>query len=767
MTLSLNKVKRHLQGRKWTETVVFVPVYISCTEGGKKLLHYPQGWSTLPRAEAEALFDSGEYNGAALVTGARSGVTVVDIDSEEALDSFAQKAGVNLFEKASVVVKTKKGWHFYFQYEPTVRTTARFLGVQGVDIRNDGGNVVVYADESLSCASYSLLKNSDELSPFPAEILLNIEGGPPIDSIVQAEEEVARKSGVPLAVLLESLLESTVEHNRIVPAKGKAEQAKAALRRLTPSIFRTGEMGENYRELFESKGYLEPSDIQMGDGHEYLVRIRGILARDESVGTSLFQQTLKFLNNVWEKPIPSDELERTLLHPNFFQGGKSIWAYNPEWKEAYEEKSLIAQLEVENIHAFFSSDNSQGDYLVYDLKTGEVSRLAKSGFVQFVKSKLRTKQNFREWEQLPLCKESFYPFKPPLYLDEEQGIYIINKWRPTPFIEMFRRKEAPKKETPVIDTILENLFPEDKVLDRFLNWLSCWFATLHKSKVAWVITSEEGAGKGLLTDHIIRPIVGPRFCFTAGQSQLQEDFNGWYEDKLFINFNEVSTSYRDRERIQNKIKAFVTDDVVSIRRMRRDAYEVRNWANMIFTSNHLTPIDIGVSDRRFVVSRAKCSLKEIPEMEKLIADGVIVDKITEELPDFVRKLSQRKRDFDAYNKVFNTRAKEAIITDSTSPTDAFLYAIAKEDDPNFDYIEEELDEHSVSLLNEIRIAFESKRAIRVDKLYELYKAFMGFRHGRVSKILLSKKLVMLNPNLKKKKARFGSEVKVSFVWPEE
>jgi hypothetical protein len=70
-----------------------------------------------------------------IVTGKISNLTVIDCDSQEAIESFY--AG---YQGKTPNVKTPHGMHFYFQYQEGVRNTARLT--DHIDVRSEGGYVV-------------------------------------------------------------------------------------------------------------------------------------------------------------------------------------------------------------------------------------------------------------------------------------------------------------------------------------------------------------------------------------------------------------------------------------------------------------------------------------------------------------------------------------------------------------------------------------------------------------------------------------------------
>ncbi|MBI4589993.1 MAG: bifunctional DNA primase/polymerase, partial [Candidatus Rokubacteria bacterium] len=75
-----------------------------------------------------------------IVTGAVSGLVVLDIDSVEGLRAVAERCGGTL--PVTPIVRTPRGWHVYLQHSGE-RTIPNKIGLlPGVDLRGDGGYVV-------------------------------------------------------------------------------------------------------------------------------------------------------------------------------------------------------------------------------------------------------------------------------------------------------------------------------------------------------------------------------------------------------------------------------------------------------------------------------------------------------------------------------------------------------------------------------------------------------------------------------------------------
>ncbi len=71
-----------------------------------------------------------------LRTGEASGVLVLDVDSEDALQNLPYPL------PKTVTVKTPNGWHFYFRHVPGMRNSVGKIA-KGIDVRGDGGQVVL------------------------------------------------------------------------------------------------------------------------------------------------------------------------------------------------------------------------------------------------------------------------------------------------------------------------------------------------------------------------------------------------------------------------------------------------------------------------------------------------------------------------------------------------------------------------------------------------------------------------------------------------
>ena len=136
----------------------------------KKHFAFPRGWQNKDSA------DIGSYDkrvsGFALVTGAKSGVTAIDIDDPETAQN---KRLMELMRDCTLVARTKKGYHYIYKYDARILQTAG----DKLDTRNDGGCIfvapsVAYDDERRPVAEYRWVRvprDDESLVPVPESVI--------------------------------------------------------------------------------------------------------------------------------------------------------------------------------------------------------------------------------------------------------------------------------------------------------------------------------------------------------------------------------------------------------------------------------------------------------------------------------------------------------------------------------------------------------------------------------------------------------------------
>jgi len=114
--------------------------------------------------ELDSWFTSDKIN-IGIVTGELSGITVVDIDAVSGGLETLKDLGLPI----TWTVKTGGGgWHYYYKYDKRAGQTQGFY--QGIDIRNDGGQVVAPPSLHKTGNRYEWTYKEDELVDFPIHL---------------------------------------------------------------------------------------------------------------------------------------------------------------------------------------------------------------------------------------------------------------------------------------------------------------------------------------------------------------------------------------------------------------------------------------------------------------------------------------------------------------------------------------------------------------------------------------------------------------------
>ena len=116
----------------------------------------------VPRQQVEEWFGQGEHN-LAIITGAISGIVVVDGDSPQACQYIEETCGFT-----PMVVLTSKGAHYYFRHPGPghkIPNACRVLDLPPVDLRGDGGLVIGPGSLHPSGVFYRLKPGSDLTTP--------------------------------------------------------------------------------------------------------------------------------------------------------------------------------------------------------------------------------------------------------------------------------------------------------------------------------------------------------------------------------------------------------------------------------------------------------------------------------------------------------------------------------------------------------------------------------------------------------------------------
>lgn len=119
-----------------------------------------------------------------------------------------------------------------------------------------------------------------------------------------------------------------------------------------------------------------------------------------------------------------------------------------------------------------------------------------------------------------------------------------------------------------------------------------------KMRSAMVFHGPQGAGKNLLFE-IVAAIYG-KYSLVVGQEQLEDKFNDWASQKLFLIGDEV-VARAELYHQKNKLKSFITGETIQINTKMMPLRTESNHVNVVFLSNEQQPLALEPGDRRYFV----------------------------------------------------------------------------------------------------------------------------------------------------------------------
>lgn len=139
----------------------------------------------------------------------------------------------------------------------------------------------------------------------------------------------------------------------------------------------------------------------------------------------------------------------------------------------------------------------------------------------------------------------------------------------------------------------------EDVIDWTLKWLALPLQRPGtKMRSALVFHGPQGMGKNLFFEIFTR-IYG-HYALVVGQEQLEDKFNDWASQKLFLIGDEV-VARQELFHQKNKLKAFITGETIQINTKMMPLRKEMNHVNVVFLSNEHQPLALEDGDRRYFV----------------------------------------------------------------------------------------------------------------------------------------------------------------------
>lgn len=277
-----------------------------------------------------------------------------------------------------------------------------------------------------------------------------------------------------------------------------------------------------------------------------------------------------------------------------------------------------------------------------------------------------------------------YIFDPTSTTRVDVANKIVNMFQPSQPMLTWMRYKSPKvvsKCPPVTLRVINHVLGHDPAaVEHFINWIAYILQTRSRARTAWVFQGTTGTGKGVLMNKVLRPLFGEAHTTMRRMEELNEQYNHFMQSTFLVFVDEVQTStLRNEKGVMAKLKNFITEPLVAIRRMYANAVEVPNHTNWIFASNQPDPVSIDKEDRRINVGRYQPNSITLSDKD--------IDTLSTEIQAFHDFLMCYPIDERAAATPLNTADRQQLMAVSENSADTVSSALR---DGNFVFFMEQL-----------------------------------------------------------------------------
>jgi hypothetical protein len=163
-------------------------------------------------------------------------------------------------------------------------------------------------------------------------------------------------------------------------------------------------------------------------------------------------------------------------------------------------------------------------------------------------------------------------------------------------------RRTPGDASMLID-YFSHLMPAEADRHHVMRWVATYIARpgTRMSYGLLLASKAQGVGKTWLAERILGPISGARNVSFPSEQDIKDKYTAWIGEKRLIAVEEIYSG--DKHEIYNKLKPYITQNTIPVRRLYTGAYDAPNFAHFILTSNASVPMPLAPHDRRWLVPR--------------------------------------------------------------------------------------------------------------------------------------------------------------------
>ncbi|MCG5531288.1 hypothetical protein LRD18_10515 [Halorhodospira halochloris] len=248
----------------------------------------------------------------------------------------------------------------------------------------------------------------------------------------------------------------------------------------------------------------------------------------------------------------------------------------------------------------------------------------------------------------------------------------LNTFQSTPLLRNALRAEPQSEIPPLTQRLLTSLTRDDEqVQEHLLDWLAALIQRRTRIGTAWLLHGLPGTGKRLLTDYMLRPLLGTQHVVRCTVSDLAAANPpvAEFEHALLVVVDPFEPHKTTRaDRLMQHMHALIDDPVLTrCGSTPSVGNEQVNHANVILCGDYPEPLSLKPDDRRFHIAPASDIIMQLTEEEL----EFLIDPVVGELPVFAAHLAHRRYDPQRVARVIKNKSRQQAINLSSEPDACF------------------------------------------------------------------------------------------------
>ena len=538
----------------------------------KKICKFPKDWQNLDTSILNK-----KYNAVAILTGKKSGITVIDYDSKD----LFERDKILYPEIINYYIKNNKGYHCYFKYNEKIPSTG-VKGIDddgGIDFQNDGKCVFAppstYQDENKKTYKYEIMQNNQildmsiEYYNYLINTYLSIDKKEMTKKVTKdvPEEKKEYQNNIPKISLEEVDILTKIKKMCL---KMKCFDSYSDWMQLCFIIYNETNGSPEGKNVFLDICKEVCKDFNEEECNKKWYSVKTTKEKKLTIAT-LCQKYIKMF--------PEEKnLEKKLDCIN----------ENPEYiieKEKFE--SRIFKLDSPFFYVKTNEDNS-----LEFLDETKLKQWAKGNFKKMLDIKQEKEINFTDLWIDDMSKRQYnrIVFDPNPNNNNSKNYNCFKGFNYDDTIEPVAECDSNFLQ------LLKRICIEDNIYEYFKQWIAHIIQFPYKkTNVAIVLySSTKGVGKNCIVDGINKLLHG----YTAKVKcieDLTKTFNSHLCNKLFIHGDEISAKAK---KVSDKLKEAITQTQQNLERKGKDVVEVTDHSNWLFMTNNYDAFKVETGDRR-------------------------------------------------------------------------------------------------------------------------------------------------------------------------